>query len=153
MMTESEWNKLWKNKPRQFIFLRGGGSIILSEGDQWLEDVQAVGDRLQKENNKLKLFENLLREIHNADMGINIEIETDLWTCDKCGTEFDENMFRYFVPMDWECLQEYKQEKQKLEAINDIVIKYIHLEITEIQAFNKIDELLNSSLLEVKDDE
>ena len=158
MMTESEWNKLWKNKPRQFIFLRGGGSIILSEGDQWLEDVQAVGDRLQKENNKLKLFENLLREIHNADMGINIEIETDLWKCDRCGVESDESTFRYFVPMDWGCLQEYKQDNQKLEAIiqtlkvPNVTDSWAIIQIGNILDYDFSTQKVLSSHLEVKDD-
>jgi len=116
----SEWDKARKILS-DFI---GECNCMTSEDYQKAFNAVEVGDRLQEENNKLKLFENLLREINNADMGINIEIETGLWTCDKCGTEFDESMYRYWVPMDWECLQEYKQDKQKLEAITDLVISY-----------------------------
>ena len=116
----SEWTKARKILS-DFI---GECNCMTSEDYQKAFNAVEVGDRLQEENNKLKLFENLLREINNADMGINIEIETGLWTCDKCGTEFDESMYRYWVPMDWECLQEYKQDKQKLEAITDLVISY-----------------------------
>jgi len=45
----SDWDKLWENKPSQFIFLRGGGTIILSKGDQWIEDVKTEGYRIQKQ--------------------------------------------------------------------------------------------------------
>ncbi len=98
--------------------------------------------RLKQDNQKLKLFENLLREIYNADMGINIEIETGLWTCDYCNKEFNEDMFRYFVPMDWVCLQEYKKNKEKLSAIREIVKPVNTYEMEPIPIILKIREVL-----------
>ena len=139
----SEWDKARKILS-DFI---GECNCMTSEDYQKAFNAVEVGDRLQEENNKLKLFENLLREINNADMGINIEIETGLWTCDKCGTEFDESMYRYWVPMDWECLQEYKQDKQKLKAI-----KEINEELSEWRMqdyWNKTDA--HSVLLQIND--
>ena len=149
-MTESEWNKLWKKVFNEEPDNDPFGTLL---------EIKAMGDRIQKENNKLKLFENLLREINNADIGINIEIETDLWKCDRCGVESDESTFRYFVPMDWGCLQEYKQDNQKLEAIiqtlkvPNVTDSWAIIQIGNILDYDFSTQKVRSSHLEVKDDE